>query len=158
MRRASGGSTDVQARASALARRYLRFGVRSVAQVQTYLRAREVPPAVIEAVLVECRQRGWVDDRACAKLIAGRLAEQGYGVALIRARLAARELAPAAVEAALAPLASEGQELSRARAAARSRARTARAVAPGEAARLARRLARRGFSPEIIEQTITRHE
>ena len=160
MRRAGRADPDGRAadelRASTLARRYLRFGVRSVAQVRTHLQAHGVPLSVIGTVLADCKHRGWVDDRACAKLLAGRLAEQGYAAVAIRARLEAIRLVPDVVEAALAPWRSAAAELARAREAAERQRRRPRAL--GEPVRVARWLARRGFSPETIEQVVTLHE
>jgi regulatory protein len=87
---------------------------------------------------------GYLDDDRFARDRAARLAERGYGDEWIRADLEARGIAREAAAAALDTLEPESE-------------RAARTVSKGgDAVRLARLLARRGFSDDTIDGALAR--
>jgi len=128
-----------------LARRWLRFGTRSTAELRTYLRGKQVPPALIPGVVQRAGAAGLVDDRACAALWATRLADQGYAREAIRRRLEAKGLA--------IPLQDDDE--SRAREVVQ---RVLRRPQTLQGLRLRRRLARllaqRGFDSDLIDRVL----
>ena len=150
---------DEAGRARRLARRYLRFGVRSIHETRTHLQAAGIPARTIASVLVACARQDLVDDRACAKLWAARLADRGYAWGAVREQLLEKGLDPRVVTQVLAPLAARDPDASRARLLLereidRARAARTRASRRGLHARWARLLARRGFEPDLIDQVL----
>lgn len=129
--------------------RYLRSGVRSVAEVRAFLGRWGLPAEDIDAVIADCRRQGALDDQAYARLAAEHWARQGYAGRAIRERLAAKGVAEALVAEAIARLTSEEDDAGRA-ARLLSQPRWRRA-GPG---RRARWLAARGFDEELIERVV----
>ena len=146
MAKPSRGWDDPAARAWGLARRWLRFGTRSTAELRTYLRSQQVPHALIPVVVQRAGAAGLVDDRACAALWATRLADQGYAREAIRRRLEAKGLA-------IPPLQDDE---SRAREVVQRVLRRPQAVRGLRLRRrLARLLAQRGFDSDLIDRVLT---
>lgn len=142
---------DDVARALAVATRWLRTGVRSTHEVRSYLTGRRVRPGAITRVVSECRRRGLLDDRACARLWADHWARRGYAWAAIRQRLAMKGLPEAAIDAAAARTGAMA-DAERARHAAEHWCR--RPSARRSPVRLGRFLAARGFDESVIEHVV----
>lgn len=144
--------------AFALARRYLRFGTRSTAQLRTHLTARQVATPVAEAVLAACHRQGFLDDWACAKLWVTTLAERGYARAAIHEHLRAKGLDEAILEPLLTPRGPSDEDAARARAVVHARlahqGRGRSDSAHRRRDRLARLLASRGFDSDLIERIL----
>jgi len=133
----------------AAVRRYLRSGVRSVAEVRAFLDRRGLPAEAIDAVIADCRRQGALDDQAYARLAAEHWARQGYAGRAIRQRLAAKGVPDALVVEAIARLTNEEGDAERAtRLLSQPRWRRA------EPSRQARWLAARGFDDELIERIV----
>ena len=147
-------------RAVTLVARYAGAGVRSTQDVRDYLARRGVASPLAERVIAACQAQGLLDDAACARLWAEQWARRGYAWAAIQVKLAVKGLDRQAIHAAARHLGGARGDAARARALLAHRSgRTERrgggaANAPGERARLARRLASRGFSPELIERVL----
>lgn len=133
-----------------LARRYLRFGTRSRAQLRRYLTTRNVPEPVMERLLAICAREGLVDDRAGARLWAATLADRGYAQAAIRHQLSERGFDDTAIDQALNALHRHGDDEERARLAAAAAWQRASGSPIQRRASVARRLARRGFDSDLI--------
>ena len=144
---------DEYARARGLAQRYLRYGVRSTEELRAHLRDRGVGQRIIEPVLVVCTQRGLLDDRACARLWAVRLADRGYAAAAIRERLLAKGLNVTQLPSISASL-QTASDADRAQLLVRDRLRRGARRDPRLRHRLARLLAQRGFDPDLIDQIL----
>jgi len=142
---------DDSSRALRLARRYLRFGTRSTAQLRAFLRTRYVPEGLIESVTATCLRERLLDDRACATLWANTLAERGYAVAAVREQLLAKGLDTTLVKQVLARLCTHADDAQRARLVVQTYVR--RHAEPGRR-RLARLLSQRGFDADLIEQIL----
>ncbi len=142
---------DEAARALTAATRWLNTRVHSTHEARAYLTGRRVRPGIITRVLTACRQRGLLDDRACARLWADHWAGRGYAWAAIRQRLAAKGLSDAAINAA-APrgIAASDEALARQATAAWLQRHTSH-----HPDRLSRLLAARGFDGELIERIAT---
>lgn len=148
---------DEAGRARRLARRYLRFGVRSIHELRAHLQASQVSDRTAASVIAACARQGLVDDRACAKLWAVKLADRGYAWAAVREQLLNKGLEPRVIAQVLAPLASREPDAARARLLLeremdRGRAARGRTSRRRLHARWARLLARRGFEPDLIAQ------
>jgi SOS response regulatory protein OraA/RecX len=151
-------------RALALARRYVRFGTRSTAEVRTYLQQQHVPQRLIERLIADWSREGLLDDRACAKLLATHLADRGYAWATIHEQLLAKGLDQDLVTQVIAPLEARADDATRARALVvqlRGRRREHRprnlpaSRRSAQAGRVARFLAQRGFDSELIDRVLT---
>ena len=130
--------------------RYLRTKVRSTREAVGYLRRRGVPPQQASRAVAECRTRGLLDDRACARLWADHWARGGYAASAIRLKLAAKGLPDGVIEDVTRPYGAPAEEEARARRVVdASRRRGTR-----QAGRLARRLAARGFEADLIERIV----
>lgn len=102
-------------------------------------------PDEVDAAVRRLREHGYLDDGAFARALVERRAA-GRGEALIAAELAAKGIDRELSEEALAHL-GHVQQVEAARALARR--------SPGlDAGRLAGRLARRGFAPEVIDEVV----
>ena len=157
---------DETRRAWQLARRYLRVGTRSTDELRTYLRTKQVPPALIPPVVQHATEAGLLDDRACAILWATRLADQGYARQVIRQRLEAKGLAVSLVSRVLASRGGQDDEASRAREVVQRRlpAPAGTIGGPGRRSptvrdlrlrrRLTRLLAQRGFDSDLIDRVL----
>ena len=146
---------DETRRAWQLARRYLRVGTRSTDELRTYLRTKQVPPALIPPVVQHATEAGLLDDRACAILWATRLADQGYARQVIRQRLEAKGLAVSLVSRVLASRGGQDDEASRAREVVQRVLRRSPTVRDLRTARrLTRLLAQRGFDSDLIDRVL----
>ncbi|MBI3088427.1 MAG: RecX family transcriptional regulator [Candidatus Omnitrophica bacterium] len=138
--------------------------MRSAHELRAHLQASRVPERAGASIVAACARQGLVDDRACAKLWATRLADRGYAWAAVREQLLEKGLEPRLVAQVLAPLAAREPDASRARLLLereRDRGRASRRRLPrhstewrGLRARWARLLARRGFEPDLIAQVL----
>ena len=115
---------------------------RSLASLRGRLHQAGIPPATARDVVQALTRAGVADDARLARRRADELAERGYGDAAIAARLDAEGIEAAAASEALALLEDEP-----------ARARWLLATEP-DALRAARKLARRGFAPEIVEEAV----
>lgn len=97
-----------------------------------------------------CEARGLVDDSAGVRLWADHWARRGYAWAAIRAKLEARGFTPQVIERTNTRLRCEAEDASRALAVVAAR----RGRGVHERQRLARALASRGFSEDLIEQVL----
>lgn len=154
---------DPSARAWGLARRWLRFGTRSTAELRTYLRSKQVPHALIPIMVQRAGAVGLVDDRACAALWATRLADQGYAREAIRRRLEAKGLAVPlqdddesrareVVQRVLSLAGARDPRPGIPRPRAEGRGQTIRGLRLQR--RLARLLAQRGFDSDLIDRVL----
>lgn len=148
---------DDARRAIQSAHRYLRFGIRCSHELRTHLQTAGIPVRTVASVLAACARQGLVDDRACAKLWATRLADRGYAWAAVREQLLEKGLGSRVIAEVLAPLAAREPDASRARLLLEremGQARPTHGSASHLHARLARLLARRGFDPDLIDQVL----
>ena len=102
---------------------------------------RRAGPAALD-VVASLADAGIVDDRRAARARAVSLVERGWGDAAIEARLEAEGFEGEAISAAVEDVAPEAE-----------RAAAVAAREPDQV-RAARLLARRGFSPDTIEETV----
>jgi SOS response regulatory protein OraA/RecX len=111
-------------------------------RLSEHLQQRDVPPPAEREALEVLTAAGLVDDARLASARAGALAGRGWGNAAIEARLDSEGVGVAQVQAALAELPAEAE----------------RAVAIAASIRDRRKawstLARRGFSPDVIESAL----
>ena len=151
-----------------VARQYAQRGVRSIHDVRALLDRRGVPPETATRVVLECRARGMLDDAACARLWGEHWARRGYAWAAIRAKLFLKGLDEPSIRHAASMLGGATGDVARARLLAVQLARRSRrspgssdaasrmpAGRRGERARLARRLAARGFDSDVIERVVS---
>lgn len=141
---------DPTTRARALATRYARARVRSAHEILAYLKRHRVSPHLCARILASCHAQGLVNDRACARLWAEEWARRGWSWNAIRGKLRAKGLAEEALEAAEEQLAGEAAETARAQQLIEKCAGTH----PDQRTRIARRLASRGFDPDLIERLL----
>jgi regulatory protein len=144
-RRADGRPAD----AYQLALRLVGVRAHSEAELRRKLLRRGCPRADAEAAVDRLREQGYLDDRAYAAALVERRAA-GRGEALIAAELAAKGIGRDLAADALDEL-SRARQLEAARRLAGSLARTAPTLDPH---RLAARLHRRGFRPEIVREAL----
>ena len=132
--------------------RYLRASVRSTQDVLRYLNRRGVSPSRAARIVTACRARGWLDDRAGARLWADHWVRQGYASAAIRLKLAAKGFDAGVINDVANRCCPSSDDGPRARLVLAQRARHA----TGRLARvrLARTLASRGFDADLIEQLL----
>ncbi|MBI4597208.1 MAG: RecX family transcriptional regulator [Candidatus Omnitrophica bacterium] len=102
-------------------------------------------------MVTECRRRGILDDGACARLWADHWARAGFAWRAIAQRLAAKGLDGAAIDQAARAVGATDADDER-RVAAWLALQSDRHHSPVE--RLARRLASRGFTTDIIERVL----
>jgi SOS response regulatory protein OraA/RecX len=131
----------------AAALRYAGRGVKSEQDVVRYLRRRGTAQTAIRRAMAACRLRGVVDDPAAARLCAESWARQGYSAAAIQSRLVAKGFGESVAERTSGRLKLEAGDASRARQVAARQQRTGRV-------RAGRRLAARGFEPDVIVQAL----
>ena len=130
------------AEARALAARALARRDLPARRLRERLERAGVPPTTAKAMVARLAAVGLVNDARLAHARAEALASRGYGDAAIAARLEAEQLPEECVRAALAVLPPESE-------------RARGLAAPGqEASAVARRLARRGFAPETVEDVV----
>ncbi len=147
-----------QARSAAV--RYLSLAARSEAGLRARLERAEYPSEIVEAVVEECRQRGWIDDEAMAgQWVADRAARKNYGGRRLAEEMRRQGLPRQVVEEALQRLSPE-EELEHARAALLKRLSPEQAAGLGpqekqaELRRHSQFLMRRGFDVCTIEQVM----
>ncbi len=145
---------DESRRVLALARRYLRFGTRSTAELRAYLATRGVSPTDLEPAVSTCSRAGLLDDAVCAKLWATTLADRGYAWEAIRGHLLSKRLEPQLVERTLRPLQARADDASRIRDLVDARLRGRARTDPRLRTRLAQLLVRRGFDADLIERVL----
>ncbi len=143
-------------RARVYAARLLRYRVRSTYELRQRLTRHGYPAAAVEMVVQELTTQGAVDDRQFARLWVAARVRAHRGSWLIARELTQQfGIAPALVADVLQPLASGPAELMRARAFVERRApRYARTPRETQWRRLSQQLARRGFSADIIDETL----
>lgn len=141
---AAGGERETERRAQAIdiAARALRYRDLSKAELGRRLESRGVTGEDRDGALAALERTGLVDDSRAARARAEALASRAYGDAAIRADLKRRGYASAAVEAALESLPPEP---------ARAQGVLARR---GATVATARRLAAKGFAPEVVEELL----
>lgn len=139
----------------ALARRYLRYGTRSTAQLRAYLDARHLPPSLRDALIAQCTREGLLDDAACTKLWATQLRERGYALGAIREQLLAKGLPAGMIEPTLTSLRADADDAQVAAVLVRGRRQKRSAGAADEPQRLARWLAQHGFDEDIIADVLS---
>ena len=148
----SSKSEDDVTRALATARRYVRASVRSRHEVTIYLHRRGVSPEIASRAVAMLGTQDVLNDGVCARLWAEQWARRGYASAAIRLKLAAKGLDEETITQTLTQRRISVDD------AARARALAARATRAGahhlERTRVARRLASRGFDPDLIEQIL----
>ncbi len=147
---------DAMARlALTLARRHLRSGTRSTAQLRAFLAARHLPASLTETLIARCTQEGLLDDAACAMLWARTLRERGYALTAIREQLMEKRLPAGAIERALASLRAEASDALWAVELVRQQRQRRGASAAATPQRLARWLAAHGFDEDVIADALS---
>ena len=131
--------------------RYAGCHTRSILEVRTYLARRGASAEETSCAIAECQARNLLDDRACARLWADHWARQGYAWAAIHAKLTARGLDAVARDAAI-PADAAADDAARARTLIGSR--RAQGDTGRARVRAARRLAGKGFDPDLIAQLL----
>ena len=139
---------DEPARVLAAAVRYARTGARSTRELRAFLTRRGIAPGTARWILAECRLRGLLDDRACARLWAEHWARAGYAGAAIRLKLAAKGLEGSAIAPIMESMARASDDEARARLV------VAQQGSRGGRAGISRRLAARGYEPDVIERVL----
>ncbi len=139
----------------AVATRYTQRGVRSTQDVLAHLRRAGASAGTAARVVVECRSRGIVDDRACAQLWADHWARRDYAWSAIRLKLSEKGLDAQTIDTAAHKLGNASQDEARARhAVTDAQRRSSSRSTPHQADRLARTLASRGFDSDLIERIL----
>ena len=121
------------------------------------LRQKGFSRIAIDAALARCRDLGYLDDAKTATIIAGHLAESGYGPLRVRQVLKQKGLDDALVEQALARCGDEKSQVISARCMLEKKAsQLSREADPWKRRQKAYRfLAGRGFSASVINRAIT---
>ncbi len=140
--------------------RFLGVSARSVSEIEKRLLKAEFEPEIIQSVVQEAAERGWLDDTKFASdWIEDRADRKGYGKTRLKQELRGKGLDSETIEAALEEIAPEA-EAERARQTAEARwAKMHRdgmdsATVYAEKQKLMQFLMRRGFSHGIIRQVI----
>lgn len=152
------GSAPDKVRASALdsAFRILSRRDHTQKELAVKLRQKGFDRAAIASALARCRELGYLDDAKTAVIIAGHLAESGYGPLRVRQVLRQKGLDDAAIEQALASCGDEeAQVLSARRLLEKKAFRLNREGDPWKRRQKAYRfLAGRGFASTVIKSAI----
>lgn len=121
------------------------------------LRQKGFDRAAIESALTRCRELGYLDDAKTAMIIAGHLAESGYGPLRVRQTLGQKGLDDALIEKALSRCGDEEtQVFSARRMLEKKTSRLSREADPWKRRQAAYRfLAGRGFSSTVISRAIS---
>ncbi len=114
------------------------------------LRRRELPEALIEVVLDELEERGYLDDARFAEEQGAILARKCWGPRQIAHKLRARGIDETTVDEALAKIAGEQDWRDRARQRMHSRFGDASELDESEQQRAFRHLTYRGYSPGLV--------
>ena len=148
-----------QARSSALSSAFRILARRDHTRVElaAKLRKKGLDRASVEAALTRCHDLGYLDDAKTASLVAGHLADNGYGPLRIRHALRQKGLDDAIVEAALVHCGDEETQVRCARHVLEKKiVRLSREADPGKRRQKAYRfLAGRGFPSAVINQAIS---
>jgi regulatory protein len=131
---------ELEARRASLST--LRYSDHTRASLRRRLEAKGIAPAAREAAVETMERSGLVDDRRFAHGRAALLCARASGDALIREDLRSRGVAPELVEEAVAALEPESDRAQRL------------IQAQGGGVRAVRRLAARGFAPDVLEDLI----
>ncbi len=124
-----------------------------------YLGQQSGTKAQRDQALRHLEREGWLDDRACAKLVAAHRVRQGFAWAAIRAELLQRGIDGRLVDTVLRPLQRESDDRHRAEDIGRAHVKRLGKTARGSSrvtARGAGYLARRGFDESIVEDVVAR--
>ena len=132
---------------------YAKAAVRSSHEVRAYLRRCGIPPSTATRLLAACRDRGLLDDQASASLWAEHWARQGYAWAAISLKLSVKGFDVQTIRSIGNTLARVSDDETRARAVVSQRVRGG-VTDPRQRLRLARRLASRGFEPDVIQRVL----
>ena len=126
-------------------------------EVAVKLRQKGFDPSAIAPALARCRELGYLDDAKTAVIIAGHLAERGYGPLRVRQTLGQKGLDDGTIEQALVRCGDEEAQVRRARCLLEKKAsRLNREADPGKRRQKAYRfLAGRGFVSSVINRAIT---
>lgn len=121
------------------------------------LRQKGFDGTAIERALTRCRELGYLDDAKTATIIAGHLAESGYGPLRVRQTLRQKGLDDGAIEQALARCGDEEAQVLSARCLLKKKAsRLNRESDPWKRRQKAYRfLAGRGFASSVINRAIS---
>ena len=138
--------------ARSLARRYVRFGARSVQDVRVYLRRRGISEASAQQVIAESLREGTLDDRVCAKLWAIRFGDDGFSWVAICEKLRDKGFEESLIYATVRPLQQDADDATRAATLVHHRYRGHRR--PCSPHRVARWLASRGYGADLIERIL----
>jgi regulatory protein len=134
--------------------RLLKFRPRSVREAQLRLERAGYSPAVIEQVIREAEEQGWLDDEAFAKLwIRDRLSIKPKGRELLHRELKAKGIPDELIERAFAEIKLDEEALIRALIE-RQKERYLGLDQKARERRLYAFLRRRGFSPEMIRRVL----
>ena len=150
-------ATADASRTGALRARALRLLARrehSREELRRKLRGEDAEPDLVEWVLDELQNAGWLSERRLAEQLVG-AARARYGARHVLRRLREKGVTGEALEQAASSL--EAQDLDSARALWRKRFGNAPATLP-EKAKQARFLAGRGFSAEVISRVLGRFD
>ncbi len=153
------GSAPDKARASALdsAFRILSRRDHTRKELAVKLRQKGFDPSAIDRALSRCRELGYLDDAKTAAIIAGHLAESGYGPLRVRQTLGQKGIDDGTIEQALARCGDEEAQVASARCLLEKKAsRLNREGDPWKRRQKAYRfLAGRGFASAVINRAIT---
>jgi regulatory protein len=136
--------------------RWLGSRQRTVKEIKSYLRRHKYEAAVIEDVLIRIQQQGYIDDERFSRTLAEeRLASHGKGKRWIRQELLHKGVDRSIVQETLSDI-DEEAELQSATNIARKRWRSAAGKDDPKDGRrkLAAYLARRGYSPSIVQSAV----
>ncbi|WP_199623412.1 RecX family transcriptional regulator [Paenibacillus alkalitolerans] len=136
--------------------RWLGARHRTEKEIKAYLRRHKYEPAVVEEVLTRVRHQGYIDDERFSRTLAEeRLKSHGKGKRWIRQELLHKGVDRSIVQETLADIDEEAEFRS---AADIARKRWKSAAGKGDPRdvrrRLAAYLARRGYSPEIVQRAV----
>ncbi len=136
--------------------RLLRFRPRSIQEAQSRLQQKRYSPAVIQQVIREAEERGWLDDAAFAKLwVQDRLVTKPKGKALLKSELRAKGVANELIEQALGEVEMDEEEIIQ-QLVEQQRTRYQGEDRTTHERKLYAFLRRRGFSPEAIRRALRR--
>lgn len=134
--------------------RLLSFRPRSSQEAQRRLQQKRYSPAVIQQVIREAEERGWLDDAAFAKLwVQDRLVTKPKGKALLRSELRAKGIADELIELALNAVEIDEEEIIQQLVEQQKRRHHGEDRTTRER-KLYAFLRRRGFSPEMIRRAL----
>lgn len=150
--------TDRIVRAKQRALDYLAYKPRTTEEVRRKLRKKEIPRAIIDTVIDQLTERGYLDDDEYARMyVQRRFSHKGYGPVRLQAELQKRGIDRPLAETAVEELFAEEDQLDAARRQAEARwPRITRRKDDPRKRRdsLYRYLKRRGFTYDVIREVI----